>query len=84
MDIKFDVKAAERLLQEMDKYCSAVQKGARDILSLMDKNNKWQDNQSRAFQANIHEIAKDLEQALRLESEYMRTYKQRVNELKEG
>ena len=36
----------------------------------------------QAFQANITDIAKDLNQALILEGDYMRTYYQRVQELR--
>ena len=82
MDIKFDAPAAERLLQNMDKYCSGIQKETKDLLAIMKSSGLWNDNQMKAFQANITEIAKDLNQALILEGEYMRTYYQRVQELR--
>lgn len=82
MDIKFDAHAAERLLQQMDIYCSGIQKEAKDLLAIMRNSGQWNDNQMKAFQANITEIAKDLNQALILEGDYMRTYYQRVQELK--
>ena len=82
MDIKFDAPAAERLLQNIDKYCSGIQKETKDLLAIMKSSGLWNDNQMKAFQANITEIAKDLNQALILEGEYMRTYYQRVQELR--
>lgn len=83
MDVKFDTGAAERLIRQMDRYCSGIQKETRELLAIMKKPGEWKDNQMRAFQMNIHEIAKDLNQALALESEYMRTFYQRIMELKE-
>lgn len=82
MDIKFDARAAERLLQQMDLYCSGIQKETKDLLVILKNSGQWDDNQMKAFQANITEIAKDLNQALILEGDYMRTYYQRVQELR--
>ncbi len=82
MDIKFDAAAAERLLQQMDKYCTGIQKETKDLLAILKNSGQWNDNQMIAFQANITDIAKDLNQALILEGDYMRTYYQRVQELR--
>lgn len=82
MDIRFDVGAAERLIQQMDKYCSGIQKETRELLTVLKNPGEWQDNQMRAFETNINELAKDLNQALSLESEFMRTYYQRVAALR--
>ena len=82
MGIKFDAVVAEQLIQQIDKYCSGMQKEARDLLAIMKDPGEWQDNQMRAFQNNITEIAKDLNLALALESEYLRTFHQRVKELR--
>ena len=82
MDIKFDAAAAERLIQQMDKYCSGIQKEARDLLAVMKNPGEWQDNQMRVFQTNIYEIAEDLNQVLKMESEYIGTFHQRVEELR--
>ncbi|MCI8663047.1 MAG: hypothetical protein HFG69_07305 [Hungatella sp.] len=82
MNIKFDAVAAERLIRQMDKYCFGIQKEAKDLLAVIKSPGDWQDNQMKAFQTNINEIAKDLNQALALESEYMRIFDQRVKELK--
>lgn len=81
MDIKFDSVVAKRLIQQMDKYCSCIEKEAKELLAVMKNSGEWQDNQMRAFQMNINEIAKDLNLALNLESEYIRTFYQRVTEL---
>lgn len=82
MDVKFDSNAAERLLVQMNTYCSGIQKETIDLLAVMKDPGDWQDNQMRAFQANIDELSNDLRRALELESEYMRTFKQRIMELK--
>ena len=82
MDIRFDASTADRLLQQMDIYCSGIQKETKDLLSILKNSGQWNDNQMLAFQANITELAKDLNQALILEGDYMRTYYQRVQELR--
>ena len=82
MDIKFDARVAERLLQQMDIYCTGIQKETKDLLAILRNSEQWNDNQMDAFQANITALAEDLNQALNLEGEYMRTYYQRVQELR--
>ena len=82
MDIKFDAAAAEQLLRQMDIYCSGIMKETKALLAVLRTPGQWNDNQSKAFQANITSIAKDLNQALALEGDYMRTYYQRVQELR--
>lgn len=82
MDIKFDANAAEKLINQIDKYCSGIQKEARELLVMLKEPRGWQDNQMRAFQTNVNEIANDLNQALALESEYMRTFYQRMMEVR--
>lgn len=82
MDIKFDADAAEQLIKQMDKYCRGVQKETKDLLDIMKSSGEWSDNQKKAFEANITELAGDLNQVLRLEADYMRTFNQRVRELR--
>jgi hypothetical protein len=82
MDIVFDAVAAERLLQQMEIYCSGIQKETKELLAILKDHGQWNDNQMQAFQANIIDIAKDLNQALALEGDYMRTFYQRVQELR--
>ena len=81
-EIRFDSGAAERLLAEMNTYCSGVQKETRDILSILESAEAWDDRQTKAFETNMSDIAKDLNQTLRYEGDYMRTYHQRVQELR--
>ncbi len=81
-EIRFDAGAAERMISEMNAYCTGVQKETRDVLSILNSSDTWNDRQTKAFQANMSEIAKDLNQALRHEADYMRTYHQRVQELR--
>ena len=82
MDVRFNADAAERLLQQMDLYCSGIQKETKELLATLKSSSDWDDNQMKAFHANIIELAKDLNKALTLEGEYMRTYYQRVKELR--
>ena len=82
MDVRFNADAAERLLQQMDLYCSGIQKETKELLATLKSSSDWDDNQMKAFHANITELAKDLNKALTLEGEYMRTYYQRVKELR--
>ena len=82
MDIKFDVVAAEQLIKQMDIYCRGVQKETRDLLDIMKSSGGWDDNQKKAFDSNINELAAELNQALRMEADYMKTYDQRVRELR--
>lgn len=82
MDVKFSAVAAEQLIQQMGIYCSDIQNETRDILDVLKNSGEWNDNQMKAFQNNMMELAKDLNKALSLESEYMRTFHQRVKELR--
>lgn len=82
MDIKFDAKEAEKLIKQMNGYCLGIVMEARELLNIVGNSDEWNDNQAKAFQNNIEELAKDLNKALALESEYMRTFDQRVKELR--
>jgi len=82
MDIKFDAAAAEQLLRQMDTYCSGIVKETRELMTIANDSKVWNDKQHVAFQRNVTEMAKDLNNALSLESEYMRTFNQRVQELR--
>ena len=83
MTIKFDSHAAKQLVKQMDKYCRSVQKEAKELLNILKSADDWKDNQRIAFQANINEIAKDLNQALILQSDYVNTFDKRIKELTE-
>ncbi len=82
METKFDANAAEVLLQEMNKYCLGIQKETRAILETVNLLDNWNDNQKKAFQNNINELAKDLNKTLSFESEYMKVFYERIIELK--
>ena len=82
MDIKFDASAAEQMIKQMDKYCRGIQKETKDLLDIMKTSGRWNDNQKKVFESNINELASDLNQALNLEADYMRTFDQRVRELR--
>lgn len=82
MDIRFDANAAEELIRQMDAYCKDIVKETRLLLDVVNDNLAWDDLQRKAFQNNINELAKDLNNALALERDYMLTFRQRVLELK--
>lgn len=82
MDVRFDSAAAEQLLRQMDVYCTGVVKETRSLLEITKTSTDWNDNQAKAFSANMRGIAEDLNKALALESEYMKSFYQRIQELK--
>lgn len=82
MDVNFNIDSAMKLLSEMNKYCSGIQKETQELISILKNTDNWNDNQKTTFQSNIYNIAKDLNNALRLESEYMRIFSERINELR--
>ena len=51
-------------------------------MEIMNNSPEWDDNQATAFRNNLVELSKDLKTALSLESEYMKTFHQRVTELR--
>ena len=82
MDIKFDSTTAEYLITKMDDYCQCMQKEASDLLDILEYSGKWDDSQAQAFHKNIMEISTNLVQAMKLESDYMNVFQERVNELR--
>lgn len=82
MDVKFDANAASQLINQMNNYCSGIMQETRGLMELMNNTPEWNDNQTKAFKNNVVELTKDLKATLSLESEYMRTFHQRVTELR--
>lgn len=82
MDVKFDANAANQLISQMNNYCAGIMQENRGLMEIMNSTPEWNDNQTKAFKNNLMELSKDLKTALSLESEYMKTFKQRVNELR--
>ena len=82
MDIRFDATAAEQLIRQMQAYCNGIMKETRALYELTKDTSAWNDKQQVAFHKNVDEMATDLNKALSLESEYMRTFDQRVKELR--
>lgn len=82
MDVIFDAKAAQELLQHMNAYCSSIVRESKDLLDITSKPGNWDDVQKRAFANGIYEMAKDLDKTLAQENEYMNTFKQRIIELR--
>lgn len=82
MTTRFDLHAAEKLISEMDMCCTNIQNEARNLLMMVDEPSDWNDPQFFAFQSNINEIAKDMNTALKLEGDYMKTFYKRITELR--
>lgn len=82
MDVRFDSKAAMELIKQMDKYCSSIISDTKEITRIVSSSSGWDDNQRDAFEANLNSLKSDLNIALKMEIDYMKTYEQRVNELR--
>ena len=82
MDVKFNADAAEKLIDSMDQYCLKIHAAAVDSLDILNYSDKWCDSRKDIFQRNINEVCEDLQKALILESEYMKIFIEKVNELR--
>ena len=82
MSVKFDLNAANELINNIKMYCEDMQRDVDDLLDRNNDNSRWNDNQRKAFDNNINELAKDLKQALKLEFEYMQIFEDRIKELR--
>ena len=82
MEVKFDSNAAQSLIKSIDGYCTSIQKDAIDTLNITKSINDWNDPQFRSFCESIDRLFEDLEKNLQLESEYLRIFQSRVNELR--
>lgn len=82
MDVRFDSAAAQTLIESMCTYCSSIQKDAKDVLKLIDTGKEWNDPQFQTFCEAVRQICSDLDKTLKLESDYLNTFQERVNELR--
>lgn len=82
MDVRFDAVAAQSLIDAMYTYCSSIQNDAKDVLKLIDSGKDWNDPQFQTFSDAVRQICSDLDKTLKLESEYLNTFQERVNELR--
>ena len=82
MDVRFDAAAAQTLIDSMCTYCSSIQKDAKDVLKLLDSGKEWNDPQFQTFSEAVRQICSDLDKTLKLESDYLTVYQERVNELR--
>lgn len=82
MEVRFDAKVAQTLIESMSTYCTSIQKDAREILQLIDSGKEWDDPQFQTFCNSIHLMCNDLDKTLKLESEYLTTFQERVDELR--
>ena len=82
MSVKFDAAAAEKLIEQMDNFCLSIQHEATEMLDILERSGDWDDIQHRVFHDNIMEISQDLVKALKLQSDYMQVFSERVAELR--
>lgn len=82
MEVKFDARVAQTLIESMNTYCTSIQRDAKDILRLIDSEKKWNDPQFNAFCESVRQICADLDKALKLESDYLITFQQKIDELR--
>ena len=81
MDILFDNTEAEKLVMQMDKYCTGVSKESRELKNIINEKAEWNDNQRRAFRSNIEVIMKELNVIIKQQDEYMGIFKQKIKDL---
>lgn len=82
MSIKFDAAAAEKLIEQMDQYCSSIQREATEMLDILEFSGEWDDSQHRIFLNCIEDVSRDLIKSLKLQSNYMQIFSERVAELR--
>ena len=81
MGILFDAKTAEKLIEAMCTYCLSIQRDAKDVMKLVDSGKEWNDPQFQVFSEAIRQICCDLDKTLKLESDYLTTFQEIVNQL---
>ena len=82
MEVKFNIEAAERLIQSIEIYCVNMQKEAVELLDILELSGLWSDQQAHVFHENIQSVSADLCKALAKENEYLQIYRDRVNDLR--
>ncbi len=82
MDVRFNANAATELISQMNMYCMGILQETRGLAEIMNNTDGWNDNQAKAFKNNVRELNDDLKMALSLEKDYMKTFQQRVKELR--
>ena len=82
MSVKFDANAAERLIYQMDIYCTSLQKEALDLLDILELSGDWTDSQHKVFYEHIKEISGDLVKALKMQDSYIKIFSKRIKELR--
>ncbi len=82
MSVKFDAAAAEKLIEQMDQYCSSIQSEATEMLDILELYGEWNDSQHQVFHDSVVEVSRDLIKAMELQSNYMQIFSERVAELR--
>ena len=82
MSVKFDAAAAEKLIEQMDQYCSSIQREATEMLDILELSGEWDDSQHQAFHNSVVELSRDLIKSLEIQSNYMQIVSERVAELR--
>lgn len=82
MDVRFNVEAAEKLIDSMDRYCLGINDAAVDSLRILNYSDRWCDSRKELFSKKINILYQELQQAINLESEYMDIYSEKVTDLR--
>ena len=82
MGIKFTSEDANRLIRDMDSFCVTLQKETIELYSLRNCVPGWEDAQKEVFIETLDMIVKDVDSALKAQSQYIQIYVQKVNELR--
>ena len=82
MEIKFDANVAEKLIKQMDEYCTIMNQETINLLETLNLSGQWDDSQKIVFQDDVVDISKGLGKALQMQTEYMQIFQERVRELR--
>lgn len=83
MEIKFDTKAAEELIRNMNSYCVDIVQQRKKLIEIMNNvNSSWDDYQSKAFDNHMRDIIEELNECLNNESEFMKIYQEKIIQLR--
>lgn len=81
MDVKYTEEAAHSLLNQMDKYCMDVSKNAGELLGIFENMDNWNDGQKNIMREDILMLCQNLNEILIRQSDYMRIFMKKINEL---
>ena len=81
MDVRYNSEAAHRLIEQMERYCAALQKNGQDLANIVGFSIVWQDRQYETFRNQISSMFQDLNAAMGEQQIYLESFRQKVQEL---